>query len=471
MVKIFWFRKDLRLDDNRALSEFIKGIKSDDKFLFIYIKNNNSFRFFGEKRIQFLNECLLDLKNKLNEKGFNLHIFNGNSLSVFNQIIDADSIVYANKQYEPYCIERDSKISDFLISKSSELKLYADSTVFEPNKMFKADGTPYTIFTPFKNKFFTLLNDTLLRESKLNFKNINPLAEQKFKEALNFEIKSADLSGFSGGRTSALKSLSAFCRKGIEEYNSQRDYPSADSTSKLSPHIHFGTVSVRECFSAAFKKLNGSGKKSEILTWINELIWREFYYHITFNFPHVINGSFKKVYDKLNWTDNDALFNKWCEGKTGFPIVDAGMRQLNTEGWMHNRLRMITAMFLTKDLFINWKKGEKYFAGNLIDLDFASNNGGWQWSASTGCDAQPYFRIFNPYLQSEKFDKYGDYIRKYVPELKDVPPKYIHKPDEMTADLQKKYSVIIGKDYPYPIVEHKTAKEFSLSKFKLIHGK
>jgi deoxyribodipyrimidine photo-lyase len=468
MVKIFWFRKDLRLDDNRALSEFIKGIIPDDKFLFIYIKNHNTFRFFGEKRIQFLNDCLLDLKNKLNEKGFNLHIFKGNSLDVFKRFIDTESLVYVNRQNEPYCLERDKDVSDFLKSRGSELKLLNDSTIFEPVEMFKADGTPYTIFTPFKNKFLSGITDSVMKEYKCNFKFLNPSGELKLIEGLNYEFLKANSTIFSGGRTSALKSLSAFCRKGIEEYNSLRDYPSADSTSKLSPQIHFGTVGIRECFRSAFKKLGESDKKSGILTWINELIWREFYYHISYNFPHVLNGSFKKNYDKIKWTRNDALFKKWCEGNTGFPIVDAGMRQLNAEGWMHNRLRMVTAMFLTKDLFINWKKGEKHFAEKLIDLDFASNNGGWQWSASTGCDAQPYFRIFNPYLQSEKFDKYGDYIRKYVPELKDVPPKFIHKPDEMTPDLQKKYSVIIGKDYPHPIVDHAKAKDYAIYNFKSI---
>jgi deoxyribodipyrimidine photo-lyase len=468
MVKIFWFRKDLRLDDNRALSEFIKGIEPADKFRFIYIKNKDSFTFFGEKRVNFLNQCLLDLKNKLNEKGFNLHILKGDSLYAFKRIIDTESIVFANKQCEPYCIKRDKLISDFLKSTGSQLKLFSDSMIFEPHEMFKADGTPYTIFTPFKNKFLSILNDSVIHEYKCNFKPLSQSKEIKVNEGPGFEIKSEYSTIFNGGRTSALKSLSSFCRKDIEEYNSKRDYPSADSTSKLSPHIHFGTLSIRECYRAAFKKLGETDKKSEVLTWINELIWREFYYHITFNFPHVINGSFKRNYDKLKWSENDLLFRKWCEGKTGYPIVDAGMRQLNTEGWMHNRMRMVTAMFLTKDLFINWKKGEKYFAENLIDLDFASNNGGWQWSASTGCDAQPYFRIFNPYLQSEKFDKYGDYIRKYVPELKDVPPKYIHKPDEMTSDLQKRYSVIIGKDYPLPIVEHSKAKDYVIYNFKSI---
>ena len=264
--------------------------------------------------------------------------------------------------------------------------------------------------------------------------------------------------------------LKEFYNNGLGKYKSQRDFPSVSGTSLLSAHLHFGTVSIRECFRAALKKESETRNSEDVKVWMNELLWREFYYHITYHFPYVIDKSFKQKYDKLEWNYEQSDFDKWCTGNTGYPIVDAGMRQLNKEGWMHNRVRMITAMFLTKDLFIDWRWGEKYFAEKLIDMDFASNNGGWQWSASTGCDAQPYFRIFNPYLQSQKFDAKGDYIRKYVTELRSVPGKYIHKPDDMNKEQQTNCNVIIGKDYPYPIVKHYNVKENVLNKFKNINN-
>ncbi len=223
-------------------------------------------------------------------------------------------------------------------------------------------------------------------------------------------------------------------------------------------------------FNKIDKEVKDADEKINVDTWINELIWREFYYNISFHNPQITTKSFRPEYDNLNWSYDEKLFKIWCEGKTGYPIVDAGMRQLNETGWMHNRVRMITAMFLTKDLFIDWRLGEKYFAEKLIDLDFSSNNGGWQWSASTGCDAQPYFRIFNPTLQSKKFDVDGKYIMKYVPELKDVDSKYIHDPWEHQDILNDKYGIEIGKDYPLPVVNHSEIKDRVISEFKRIQN-
>ncbi len=468
MVKILWFRKNLRLQDNRVLKVFLDELQPDDEILILYIKNNNSYKYFGEKRINFLNGCLNDLENGLHQKGYNLHIFMGNSLNAFNGIIRNKSLVYADRQIEPYCIERDRKISDFLKSKGSELRLVDDTTLFDTGEVLKPDGLPYTVYTPFKNRCESLLSDRHYSEAKCDFGKTKDFKEFAPANVPKYDLKTDEGNTLKGGRTEGLELLKRFYRQGMEKYKSQRDFPGTDGTSLLSPHLHFGTVSIRECYRAALKKLNETNSKDEVRTWINELLWREFYYNITNHFPYVIDGAFKKQYDKIKWSYDKDLFRKWCEGKTGYPIVDAGMRQLNTEGRMHNRVRMITAMFLTKDLFIDWKWGEKYFAEHLIDLDFSSNNGGWQWSASTGCDAQPYFRIFNPYLQSAKFDPEGVYIKKYVPELTNVPVKYIHEPNAMSQEQQKQYGVIIGKDYPFPVVEHSKAKDRVLKEFKAV---
>ncbi|MCE1164683.1 MAG: DNA photolyase family protein [Bacteroidetes bacterium] len=468
MVKILWFRKNLRLQDNKVLKTFLEELKPWDEILFLYIKNENSYKYYGEKRINFLNQCLEDLKNKLQEKGYNLYILKGNATDVFKKIIVSDTVVFADRQIEPYCIERDRKIDDLLKTKGSELRLFDDAALFDSGEVVKPDGLPYTVFTPFKNRCDSLISERHYSEAKCDFSNAGKCKEfiTVFKEKYIFR-NSAE--GFiRGGRNSGLELLKEFYEKGLERYNSERDFPGTGGTSLLSPHLHFGTVSIRECYRAALKKLRETKSKDEVRTWLSELLWREFYYNITYHFPYVINGAFKKQYDNIKWSYDKELFGKWREGKTGYPIVDAGMRQLYKEGWMHNRLRMITAMFLTKDLFIDWKWGEEYFAEKLIDLDFSSNNGGWQWSASTGCDSQPYFRIFNPYLQSAKFDPEGKYIKKYVPELAKVPVKNIHQPDKMSTEQQKQCGVIIGKDYPLPVVEHSKVKDRVLNEFKAI---
>jgi deoxyribodipyrimidine photo-lyase len=474
MLYVYWFRKDLRLVDNKALSEFCKSINSNDKFLFLYIKNKNSFKYFGEKRISFLYESLFELKNNLNKLNLDLNIVGGNSIDVFKKLIKnyGSLNVFINAQVEPYCIERDIEIENLLVQHSGKLNTFIDTNLMEFDKIFNNSSQPYTVFTPYKNKFLKFLSEKDYEEKKVNLSLLNNkkqiIPDGFIRPDIEKEYDNLDKSSLiKGGRESGVKLLNNFIKNSINNYSNGRDFPALNATSLLSPHLHFGTISIRECFRA-LKKL----KKSDgIEKWRDELIWREFYYYITFNFPHVINGAFKKGFDNVNWNYDKNLFKQWRDGKTGFPIVDAGMRQLKEEGWMHNRVRMLVAMFLTKDLLIDWKLGEKYFAENLIDMDFASNNGGWQWSASTGCDAQPYFRIFNPYLQSKKFDAEGLYIKRYVDELKNVPIKYIHNPSEMPLEMQKKCGMIIGKDYPAPVVNHSIASKFAIETFKKISKK
>jgi deoxyribodipyrimidine photo-lyase len=482
MLHIYWFRKDLRLTDNRALCEFNKSVSVNDKFLFLYIKNRNSYEYFGEKRIGFLFESLICLKVELNALNFHLEIIEGKSKDVFKKLLSKfDNIsVYCNKQVEPYCIGRDEEVNELLKKTGNQFHSYTDSTIFDPGEVLNGEGKQYKVFTPFKNQCLKILKDNHFKKISTDISILNPDNEASISGIdLNYNIdldselqkinKSHLINLIKGGRKAGLRLLKEFYEKGLTEYKSARDFPSVNGTSLISAHLHFGTIGIREAFRTAFVKLEkvkNASVQAEIKTWINELLWREFYYNITFHNPQIMFESFKREYDNIRWINDEENFKKWCNGVTGFPIVDAGMRQLNKEGWMHNRLRMITAMFLTKDLLTDWRWGEKYFAENLIDLDFSNNNGGWQWSASTGVDAQPYFRIFNPYLQSKRFDPEGIYIKKYLPELKTLPSEFIHQPDLMDENEQRLHGVIIGKDYPVPIVDHSKVKEEVVNRFK-----
>ncbi|MBS1518880.1 MAG: deoxyribodipyrimidine photo-lyase [Bacteroidetes bacterium] len=478
MLYVYWFRKDLRTDDNAALAGFFKNLPDGSKFCLIYIKNRNSFNYFGEKRISFLNESLKELSRSLSEKDLDLQIIEGKSAGIFREITEkyGKVILYFNRQVEPYCIKRDKEVKEIIDSVGGQVFDYNDTCILEPGEVKNEAGDQYRVYTPFKNKSLGIIGKSHYANirtdlSSLKKENETDLSLNRHKSIKSEDLKSSVKGIIEGGRNSGISLLKEFYENGISEYKEKRDIPSVTGTSMLSAHLHFGTVGIREAMRTAMSALNkaeSESSKTGIQTWINELLWREFYYHITFFNPRLTSESFRNEYDDLNWSYDEELFDKWCRGMTGFPIVDAGMRQLNSEGWLHNRVRMITAMFLTKDLFIDWRLGEKYFAENLIDMDFSSNNGGWQWCASTGVDAQPYFRIFNPYLQSKKFDPKGDYIRKYIPELKNVPSEFIHEPDKMSSDDMKKYNVIIGKDYPAGITEHSLAKERVVSEFKKI---
>ncbi len=477
MLYIYWFRKDLRIEDSSGLNKFIEHTANkDDKCSFIYIKNENSFNYFGEKRISFLIECLKDLIENLGKYGFRLQVIYGKSFEVFQKLIrDYKTIsVYSNSQVEPYCIARDNRIRKLVVDNGGNFNSYQDTTVFDLNEIKNIDGKPYKVYSPFKNQAFNILKKNHYTSFEINLSQINNSQEEVLKGFRFYDLdeeykKLSKSEVIKGGRKEGAQRLNDFLNRDLESYKPDRDFPSVRGTSMISAHLHFGTLSIRELLRKAFGKVKLSknvNKKSAIQIWINELLWREFYYHITFHNPRITKESFKTEYDNIKWNYAEADFKKWCDGKTGFPIVDAGMRQMNNEGWMHNRLRMITAMFLTKDLLIDWRYGEKYFADKLIDLDFSNNNGGWQWSASTGVDAQPYFRVFNPYLQSKKFDAEGHYIKKYVPELKSLPVKFIHEPHLMNQTEQQKYEVEIGKDYPEPMIDHLTAKNDAIRRFK-----
>ncbi len=425
-ITIFWFRRDLRLDDNAGL---FKALKSGSPVLPIFIFDKNILNKLDnqkDSRVAFLHETLQAMKSRLEELGSTLRVFYSTPTEAFNELVRTYSIseVWLNRDYEPYAQERDESIQKLLSQNGIEMKGAKDHVIFEKGEVIKDDGKPYTVFTPYSRKWKSLLTpshyapypngdffDHFLKTTPAPFIS---LQEMGFSEG-EFEIPKINLD----------YSL-------IKNYENTRDIPSVKGTTRLSVHLRFGTVSIRQLCKIA---LETSEK------WLNELIWRDFYQMIIYHFPHSAKNAFKPAYDRIPWINDEALFRKWCEGKTGYPIVDAGMRELNETGFMHNRVRMVVASFLTKHLLMDWRLGESYFAKKLLDFELASNIGGWQWAAGSGCDAAPYFRVFNPTSQMEKFDPQKHYIKKWVPEY-GTPA------------------------YPKPIVEHTFARNRCLETFK-----
>lgn len=424
-INIFWFRRDLRLYDNRGLYHALQTQNVLPVFIFdpkILVKLDDK----QDRRVNFIFNELTLINNQLKHYNSKVHIFHDQPINVFKHLNNHYNIntVFYNHDYEPYALKRDQEVTAYLKSKNIEVYSYKDQVIFEKEEIVKKDSKPYTIFTPYARRWkehFSLTSTESYPSEKMlkNFSNdaqINALSlEQIGFEKVNYTYPS---------KTIDINLL--------KNYDKTRDYPFLNGTSKLSVHLRFGTISIRQLVKAAFEHNE---------TFLNELIWREFYMMILWHFPHVIERAFKQEYDYLNWVNNEQDFAAWCNGKTGYPIVDAGMRELNQTGFMHNRLRMITASFLTKHLLIDWRWGEAYFAKKLLDYELSSNNGGWQWAASTGCDAVPYFRIFNPESQIRKFDKNLEYIKRWIPEVG-------------------------TKNYPEPIVEHKFARERALHTYK-----
>lgn len=427
VISIFWFRRDLRLDDNAGLYH---ALKNNTNVLPIFIFDTNILHALEDnydRRVDLIHQCVSNLQEELLEKGSSIRIFQSKPVDAFKELSKEYSLqhVYTNHDYEPYAKQRDEEVRKFLGSINCDLKTYKDQVIFEKDEVLKDDGKPYTVFTPYSRKWKSKL-DPFFYKSYPSEKYMVNLFRVK-----PFAIPSLEKLGFK--RTDIeFKRPSAISKKLLLHYKENRDFPGINGTSRLSMHIRFGTISIR-------KLVKTSLNVSE--TWLNELIWREFYMMILWHFPHVAERSFKKEYDMIEWRHNEKEFELWCAGKTGFPIVDAGMRELNNTGFMHNRVRMIVSSFLVKDLLIDWRWGEAYFAKKLNDYDLSANNGGWQWAAGSGCDAAPYFRIFNPTSQQEKFDPNFDYIKKWVPE----------------------YGT---NKYPQPIVDHKEARERTLSVFK-----
>ncbi|WP_106917456.1 cryptochrome/photolyase family protein [Chryseobacterium aurantiacum] len=407
-VNIFWFRRDLRLEDNTGLCHALNtGLKVVPIFIFdTDILNNLQNK--SDRRVDYIHQALQQIHKELKKYDSGLYVYYGTPMEVFKKIIkdfNVDS-VFCNRDYEPQAIKRDWHIADLLLNYHIKLKDFKDQVMFEKNDILKNDLSPYTVFTPYSRKW------------KENLKNIKTL-DTNLDQFANYRGPSDIISlkeiGFKKSNLEFVKP--ELNRDIIDSYGDYRDFPAMDHTTRLGTALRFGTISIRKCVQYALKHNEA---------WLNELIWREFFMQILYHFPSVVHRCFKTKYENIGWRNNENEFKAWCEGRTGYPIVDAGMRQLNETGFMHNRVRMITASFLTKHLLIDWRWGEAYFAEKLLDYDLSANNGNWQWAAGCGCDAAPYFRIFNPYEQTKKFDKYNYYIRKWLPEDYSVEPIVEH---------------------------------------------
>jgi deoxyribodipyrimidine photo-lyase len=418
---LFWFRRDLRLEDNAGLYHALKAHKH---VLPIFIFDSvilNKLEDRKDRRVEFILESLLTVKQYLEASSSSLLIVHGDPIAFF-QTVECKA-VYANHDYEPYARNRDEKVQDILRQKGIVFRTFKDQVIFDTDEVTKDDGTPYTIYTPYSKKWKAHLNEFFTKSYPTvkylkNLKQIAPFASPELED-IGFHPTGTKFPE----RTIKLNV--------IKNYDIRRDYPAVPGTSQLSVHLRFGTISIRKLVRIAMDKNE---------TWLNELIWRDFYHMIIWHFP-AVDRAFKPAYDHVNWRNNPDEFERWCEGKTGYPLVDAGMRELNETGFMHNRVRMVVASFLTKHLLIDWRWGEAYFAKKLLDFDLAANNGGWQWAAGCGCDAAPYFRVFNPWLQTQKFDPELAYIKRWVHEFK-------------------------SGEYPKPIIDHSLARERVLTAYK-----
>lgn len=418
---VFWFRRDLRLDDNKGLNQ---ALRSDKEVLPIFIFDPSILDELpkNDARVSFIYHELQKINEKLVNFESALKIYHAEPLEAWKMVVhdfDVDEVFY-NSDYEPYARSRDKKVQEFLSEHGIAYTSVKDQVIFEQDEVLKGDGTPYTVYTPYKNKWITQFN-------RSDFEPEQHLPSTNFKKLKSTFPELTDI----GFEESTIK-IKPYSLTEVAVYGEKRDFPAEDAGSYLAPHLRFGTVSVR-------RVIQDLGERSAI--FLSELIWREFFTQIIYHFPRVVSSNFKTKYDGIVWRNDEDEFKKWCEGKTGYPFVDAGMRQLNETGYMHNRVRMITASFLCKHLLIDWRWGEAYFAQKLLDFDLAANNGNWQWASGTGCDSAPYFRIFNPTEQVKKFDKALKYIKNWIPELNSL-------------------------DYPAPVVDHKFARERCLKVYK-----
>jgi deoxyribodipyrimidine photo-lyase len=469
---LVWFRRDLRNYDHAALYHALKA-HSQVYCAFVFdTEILDTLSDKADRRVEFIWESVLELKAALKAQDGDLHILHGlakNEIPKLASMLKVQA-VYCNRDYEPNAIARDKTVAESLKQAEIGFQQFKDQVIFEQDEVLSQTNKPYSIFTPYKNAHLKKLDDFYVKPYPVD-RYIHHLAHISTNELPSLEsmdFRRTNLAqlklptGMSGGTA-----LFADFAERIHRYKDARDYPAIKGPSYLSVHLRFGTVSIRHLARTAWQ-MGGAGAE----TWLNELIWRDFYFQILHHRPDLSQGhAYKTEYETIPFPNEAPLFAAWCEGRTGYPIVDAAMRQLNQTGWMHNRLRMVTASFLVKDLLIDWRWGERYFAEKLVDFDFSANNGGWQWAASTGCDAQPYFRIFNPISQSERFDAHGKFIRKYVPELAACDDKEIHAPWQISSHRQNLIGVVIEKDYPAPIVDHATQRALALSLYNLANTK
>ena len=439
-----WFRRDLRLKDNTALQN---ALSESNKLSCIFIFDEHILKNLSpiDRRITFIWESLEDMNRQLAESHAGpVYLFFGKPEEIIPRIVSDSNIdaVYVNHDYEPAAIERDKKLELICLKDRIHFKSYKDQVIFEKSEIVKSDGSPYKVFTAYKNRWIEKLEDIpfFRTTNKLPWEKITPLFNDPSMIQQLDDIHFIPVTNIiQGGETACKSRWMKFLRNDLEGYVHHRNFPGLNKTSFLSAFLRFGNISVRDLVET-LRNSKAIGARA----FLSELIWREFFMMILFHYPHVVTRSFNAQFDSVQWQNRQDRFRAWCGGNTGFPIVDAGMRQLNETGFMHNRVRMITASFLVKHLHVDWRWGEKYFADKLLDYELSSNNGNWQWAAGTGVDAAPYFRIFNPLTQSKKFDPEGMYTKRWVPELKNCAPNEVHEP-------HKKVSVI--KNYPSPIID------------------
>lgn len=421
MINIVWLRRDLRLTDNTAL---LQAQKSGNKIMVLFIFDSNILEELDkdDARVTFIHQQLSKLDKKLGKMSSGLLVKTGEPSKVWQELLSDFEIgeVHFNRDYEPYATARDEQVQQLLQKNNVTVHSHKDQVIFEPHEVLKSDGTPYTVYTPYKNKWLEhfdpqqiKVEEKIKKESFASIDTSLPTLEEIGFQKSGIEVQDYDLSV-------------------VDNYSETRNFPAINGTSNLSVHLRFGTVSIRQIVQQVYKQSPD---------FLSELVWREFFMQILFHFPRVVNENFRAKYNGIQWRNNEKEFERWCKGETGYPIVDAGMRELNKTGYMHNRVRMITASFLCKHLLIDWRWGEAYFAKKLLDFELSSNNGNWQWAAGTGCDAAPYFRVFNPTEQVKKFDKELHYIKKWVPEFQDL-------------------------TYPAPMVDHKMARNRALETYK-----
>ncbi|MEO7851754.1 MAG: deoxyribodipyrimidine photo-lyase [Rubrivivax sp.] len=485
---LVWFRRDLRVEDHAALYH---ALRSAQRVWCVFVFDRAILDPLprADRRVEFIRDSLVGLDAQLRAQGaahgvegVRLIVRHGHAPHQIAAVADELGVqaVYANHDDEPAALARDAQVRGRLADIGVALHTSKDAVVFERSEVLTASGSPYAVFTPYKNAWLRKLDDYFVKAYPVALHAgalaatpeglcapVPTLADIGFEATNLHELKLP--SGSAGG--SAM--FDEFLSQRIGQYHETRNFPAIKGPSYLSVHLRFGTVSIRQLAREAWQRSQGpvseGGRGAEV--WLSELIWRDFYHQVLHHHPHVVEHAFKPAFERIKWEHGkhaDVLFAAWCEGRTGYPLIDAAMAQINTTGYMHNRLRMVVASFLVKDLGIDWRRGEAYFAAHLNDFDLAANNGGWQWAASTGCDAQPWFRIFNPVTQSEKFDEQGKFIRRYLPQLAALPDKLIHTPwlarpvDLAAAGLE------LGKDYPQPVVQHNEARQRTLKRYGVV---
>jgi deoxyribodipyrimidine photo-lyase len=463
-TSIWWIRRDLRLTDNSALDA---ALKHSSRVIPLFILDDALLdsRYSSEKRTAFLFDGLRALDRDLRVRASGLILRRGTPVSVLRELMEETgaSRIFAEHDFSPYAKSRDDRIGNQL-----PLTLVSQPTVTHPDDVLKKDGTPYTVFTPYSRQWKTVVDqppELIEPPDRLSPANVNsdtipdlPALPENVPFVAGPDAGLSRLRGFTQGDSAP-----------VYEYADNRDRLDLDGTSRLSPYLRFGMLSARQTIREAMHAVDRADSRSSresAEAWLNELIWREYYTAILHHFPHVRTLEFQEKHRDLGWINDDEDLMAWKNARTGYPVVDACMRQLHTHGWMHNRGRMITASFLVKHLLVDWRIGEEHFMQHLLDGDPASNNGGWQWTAGTGTDAAPYFRVFNPIAQSKRHDPHGGFIRKWIPELSAVPDKYIHEPWQMPEDVQESAGCIIGRDYPEPIIDHSFARQRALDTYK-----